>query len=201
MTDLGCAWSINGPELLYARQARLLAARAARSGLPAGRRVRQRPRRGGVRARHAPLAAAGLSGRHGDPSVADRAGESPIQPERCRGRLLRRLLEAFESAVAQGAASTTVGGKMIDYAMAANARRVLALADAHRRRKRRATNDRGTVLGRVDGGPGVDDSRPYHDRGGDRDLRGLSGRLQPAAHRRGATASRLPSAPASRTAR
>ena len=36
-----------------------------------------------------------------------------------------RVLEAFDAAVAEGRASTTVDGKMIDVAMAAAARRVL----------------------------------------------------------------------------
>jgi citrate lyase subunit beta/citryl-CoA lyase len=36
-----------------------------------------------------------------------------------------RVLEAFDAAVADGRASTTVDGKMIDVAMAAAARRVL----------------------------------------------------------------------------
>ncbi|HZE46543.1 MAG TPA: hypothetical protein VE087_06675, partial [Xanthobacteraceae bacterium] len=36
-----------------------------------------------------------------------------------------RVLEAFDKAVAQGSASTTVDGKMIDVAMAQAARRVL----------------------------------------------------------------------------
>lgn len=41
----------------------------------------------------------------------------------------RRLLEAFDAAVAQGSASTTLDGKLVDYAMAATARRVLQWSD------------------------------------------------------------------------
>ncbi|HYW59688.1 MAG TPA: CoA ester lyase, partial [Xanthobacteraceae bacterium] len=41
-----------------------------------------------------------------------------------------RVIEAFEAAVAQGRASTTVDGKMIDVAMAQAARRVLEADEA-----------------------------------------------------------------------
>ena len=38
----------------------------------------------------------------------------------------RRVLEAFDAAVARGSAATTVDGKLVDYAMVATAKRVLA---------------------------------------------------------------------------
>src|SRR5215831_19406669 len=104
-TDLGCAWSIDGPEMLHARSHTLLAARAALS------------RRLGYRGRKL---------------------IHPSQIEPCN-RLYRpsaaeldyyaRVLEAFDQALAQGSASTTVDGRMIDAAMANAARRVLE-ADA-----------------------------------------------------------------------
>jgi citrate lyase beta subunit len=46
----------------------------------------------------------------------------------------RRVLEAFEAAVAEGRATAVVDGRMIDVAMADTARRVLARADAYRAR-------------------------------------------------------------------
>ncbi len=38
----------------------------------------------------------------------------------------RRVIEAFDAAVARGSAAITVDGKLVDYAMAAMAKRVLA---------------------------------------------------------------------------
>ena len=38
----------------------------------------------------------------------------------------KRVLEAFDAAVARGSAATTVDGKLVDYAMAAMAKRVLS---------------------------------------------------------------------------
>ncbi|MBC7778789.1 MAG: CoA ester lyase, partial [Proteobacteria bacterium] len=46
----------------------------------------------------------------------------------------RRVLAAFDEAVARGSAATTIdGGTMIDYAMAETARRVLAWGDSAKR--------------------------------------------------------------------
>ena len=47
----------------------------------------------------------------------------------------RRVLDAFEAAVAEGRATAVVDGRMIDVAMADTARRVLAQADAYRMRR------------------------------------------------------------------
>jgi citrate lyase subunit beta/citryl-CoA lyase len=124
-TDLGCVWSLDGPEMLHARQHVLLAARAAGFDTPLD----------GVFAdvRDAP-------GFERDTDLSRRLGYRgrklihPSQIEACN-RLYRlsaaeldyyaRVLEAFDKAVAQGSASTTVDGKMIDVAMAQAARRVL----------------------------------------------------------------------------
>jgi citrate lyase beta subunit len=42
----------------------------------------------------------------------------------------RRVVEAFDAAVARGSAATTVDGKLVDYAMVGTARRVIAWAAA-----------------------------------------------------------------------
>jgi len=126
MTDLGCQWSSDGPELMHARQHMLLAARAAGVQFP-------------------------LDGAYTD--IRDRAGfESDTALSRrlgYRGRMLihpdqieptnrlysrtpaeidyyTRVVAAFQAAVARGEASTTVDGRMIDEAMAGAARKVLA---------------------------------------------------------------------------
>ncbi len=123
--DLGCTWSADGPEMLHARQHVLVAARAARFDTPLD----------GVFADIRD--AAGFAR---DTELSRRLGYRgrklihPSQIEPCN-RLYRptaaeldyyaRVLEAFEVAVADGRASTTVDGKMIDVAMAAAARQVL----------------------------------------------------------------------------
>jgi citrate lyase subunit beta / citryl-CoA lyase len=125
-TDLGCAWSIDGPELLHARSHTLLAARAARFDTPLD----------GVFAN-----VRDAEGFERDTALSRRLGYRgrklihPSQIEPCN-RLYRpsaaeldyyaRVVEAFDRAVAQGSAATTVDGRMIDLAMANAARRVLA---------------------------------------------------------------------------
>jgi citrate lyase subunit beta/citryl-CoA lyase len=124
-TDLGCAWSIDGPEMLHARSHTLLAARAARFDTPLD----------GVFAD-----VRDADGFERDTALSRRLGYRgrklihPSQIEPCN-RLYRpsaaeldyyaRVLEAFDHAVKQGSASTTVDGRMIDVAMANAARRVL----------------------------------------------------------------------------
>jgi citrate lyase subunit beta/citryl-CoA lyase len=124
-TDLGCAWSIDGPEMMHARSHTLLAARAARFDTPLdGVFANVRDGEGFER----------------DTALSRRLGYRgrklihPAQIEPCN-RLYRpsaaeldyyaRVLEAFDQATAQGSASTTVDGRMIDLAMANAARRVL----------------------------------------------------------------------------
>src|SRR5262249_38462122 len=129
-TDLGCAWSIDGPEMLHTRSHTLLAARAARFDTPLD----------GVFAD-----VHDAEGFERDTLLSRRLGyrgrklihPSQIQP--CN-RLYRptdaeldyyaRVLDAFDKAVAQGSASTTVDGRMIDVAMANAARRTLEAAAA-----------------------------------------------------------------------
>jgi len=129
-TDLGCAWSIDGPEMLHARSHTLLAARAARFDTPLD----------GVFAN-----VRDAEGFERDTALSRRLGYRgrklihPSQIEPCN-RLYRpseaeldyyaRVLEAFDQAMAQGSASTTVDGRMIDVAMANAARRVLDAAAA-----------------------------------------------------------------------
>jgi citrate lyase subunit beta/citryl-CoA lyase len=126
--DLGCTWSLDGPEMLHARQHTLLAARAARIDTPLD----------GVFADVRDAA-----GFERDTDLSRRLGYRgrklihPSQIEPCN-RLYApseaeldyyaRVLDAFEKAVAQGRASTIVDGRMIDLAMANAARRVIEAA-------------------------------------------------------------------------
>lgn len=129
-TDLGCTWSSDGPEMLTARGMTLIAARAARFDTPLD----------GVFADVRDTA-----GFERDTALSRRLGYRgrklihPSQIEPCN-RLYApsqqeldycaRVLEAFETALAQGRAATTVDGKMIDVAMANAARRMIEEATA-----------------------------------------------------------------------
>jgi len=127
-TDLGCDWSVEGTEMLYARSKIVLDARAAGIEYPIE----------GVYA-----ALDDIDGLVADTTLSKRLGykgraiihprhveavnriyaPQPEEIEYCRG-----LLVAFDTALGEGRASVAYRGKMIDYAMAARARRVLALA-------------------------------------------------------------------------
>jgi citrate lyase subunit beta/citryl-CoA lyase len=128
-TDLGAEWSAEGTELLYARSRVLLEGRAAGIAHPLD----------GVFARlddeAALIADTRLSKRLGykgrtviHPKQVEpvRAVYSPTEEELDRWR---RLLAAFDAAIADGRATATFEGAMIDYAMAARARSVLALSE------------------------------------------------------------------------
>jgi citrate lyase subunit beta / citryl-CoA lyase len=128
-TDLACDWSLEGTELLYSRSKVLLDARAA-----------------GIR--H-PLDGVfvdidNIDGLIADTTLSKRLGykgRAIIHPKHVEhvNRIFtpppeevayyRGLLATFEAAVADGRASATYEGKMIDYAMATRARQVLDLAE------------------------------------------------------------------------
>jgi citrate lyase subunit beta / citryl-CoA lyase len=129
-TDLGCTWSIDGPEMMHARCHALMCARAAGIETPLD----------GVFANVRDAA-----GFEQDTALSRRLGYRgrtvihPSQIEPCN-RLYApspaeldyyaRVIAAYDRAVTAGSASTTVDGKMIDEAMAKAARRVLAEAAA-----------------------------------------------------------------------
>ncbi|MGH7902972.1 MAG: HpcH/HpaI aldolase/citrate lyase family protein [Candidatus Dormibacteraceae bacterium] len=128
-TDLGCDWSVEGTEMLYARSKLVLDARAAGVEYPIDGVFVDIDNREGL------IADTTLSKRLGY------KGRAIIHPKHVEDvnrlytpspgevRYYRGLLEAFEIANAGGRASVTYEGKMIDYAMAARARRVVALAE------------------------------------------------------------------------
>ena len=129
-TDLGCVWSIDGPERMHARCHTLMSARAARfesplDGVYANVRDPQ-----GFEQDTALSRRLGYRGRkliHPSQIGPCNRLYAPSQQEL---DYYSRVLEALDKAVAQGSASTTVDGKMIDEAMAKAARRVLDQAAA-----------------------------------------------------------------------
>src|SRR5437763_9897757 len=132
-TDLGCTWSSDGPEMMTARGLALIAARAARFDSPLdGVFADVRDPEGFAR----------------DTALSRRLGYRgrklihPSQIEPCN-RLYApsqkeldyytRVLEVFDKALAQGSASTTGDGKMIDVAVAKSERRVPNEAEARKK--------------------------------------------------------------------
>ncbi len=128
-TDLGYVWTAEGNEVLYIRSRILLAARSA--GVehvldgsyanirdPEGLRVCcEAARKLGYR---------GKSAIHPNQIETINRIFTPTAQEL---EYYRRVIEAFDAAVARGSAATTVDGKLVDYAMAAMAKRVLAWAE------------------------------------------------------------------------
>jgi citrate lyase subunit beta / citryl-CoA lyase len=129
-TDLGCAWSIDGPEMLHARSHTLLAARAARFDTPLDGVFADVRDADGFERDTALSRRLGYRGRKlihpGQIEPCNRL----YQPSAAELDYYARVLEAFDQAVKQGSASTTVDGRMIDVAMANAARRVLDAAAA-----------------------------------------------------------------------
>ncbi|MEA2980656.1 MAG: citrate lyase subunit beta / citryl-CoA lyase [Alphaproteobacteria bacterium] len=129
-TDLGCAWSSDGPEMMTARGLALLHARAARFDTPLDGVFADVRDPQGFEKDTALSRRLGYRGRkliH--PSQIEPCNRLYAPSERELG-YYARVLEAFDKALEQGSASTTVDGKMIDVAMANAARRVLSEAAA-----------------------------------------------------------------------
>jgi citrate lyase subunit beta/citryl-CoA lyase len=127
-TDLGAAWSIDGPELMYARQYALVAARAADLGCPLDGYFANVADADGLTRDTEISRRLGYRGR----IIIDPRQIEPVNriysPTREEIDYHRRVLETLEAAIADGRASVTLDGKMIDYAHAATARAVIAQA-------------------------------------------------------------------------
>jgi citrate lyase subunit beta/citryl-CoA lyase len=134
-TDLGCSWSIEGTELLYARSKVLLDTRAAGShihpldgvfsdlndetGLIADSRLSARLGYIGRTVIH-PKQIAPVKGAYAVPEV--------------EVAYYQKVVVEFAAAEKAGTAAIAVDGKLVDYAMAQRARRVLELAKLDRAR-------------------------------------------------------------------
>ena len=132
-TDLGYTWTPEGNEVLYVRSRVLLAARAAGvehvlDGSYAKFRDTEGLRICCEAARK--LGYRGKSVIH--PSQIETVN-SVFTPTAQELDYYRRVIEAFDAAVARGSAATSVDGKLVDYAMVGMAKRVLAWAQAVKR--------------------------------------------------------------------
>jgi len=128
-TDLGCAWSIEGTELLYARAKVLLDTRAAGSHLiPFDGVFSDLNDEAGLIADSKLSARLGYVGRtviH--PKQIGPVRQAYAVPE-SEVVYYRKVVTEFEAAEKAGSAAITVDGKLVDYAMAQRAKRVLMLA-------------------------------------------------------------------------
>jgi citrate lyase subunit beta/citryl-CoA lyase len=129
-TDLGCAWSIDGPGMMYARQYALVAARAADMSCPLDGYFANVDDPDGLRRDTETSRRLGYRGR----VVIDPRQIDPVNciysPTPDEVAYHQRVLDTLEQAVADGRAAVALDGKMIDYAHAATARAVIAQARA-----------------------------------------------------------------------
>lgn len=126
--DLGSAWSIEGPELLYARSKVLLDARAAGIVNPLDGVFSDLGDEAGLVKDSRLSARLGYVGRpviH--PKQIAPVRQAYAVPEE-EVAYYRQVVTAFEAGERAGTGAVTVSGKMVDYAMYQRARRVLALA-------------------------------------------------------------------------
>jgi citrate lyase subunit beta / citryl-CoA lyase len=128
-TDLGCAWSIEGTELLYARSKVLLDTRAAGGDIyPLDGVFADLNDEAGLLADSRLSARLGYIGR----TVIHPKQIAPVKaayavPE-AEVAYYNKISAEFAAAEKAGVAAIAVDGKLVDYAMAQRARRVLALA-------------------------------------------------------------------------
>ena len=131
-TDLGYTWTPEGDEVLYLRSRVLLAARAAGvehvlDGSYANVRDAQ-----GLRVCCAAARKLGYRGKSVIHPNQIATVNDVFMPTVQELDYYRRVIEAFDAAVARNSAATTVDGKLVDYAMVGMAKRVLAWAQSQR---------------------------------------------------------------------
>ncbi len=133
-TDLGCSWSIEGTELMYARQKLLLDTRAAGSHVhPLDGVFSDLNDEAGLTADTRLSARLGYIGRtiiHPKQIAPVRAAYAVPEAE---AAYYRKVVTEFEAKEKQGVAAITVDGKLVDYAMFQRAKRVLDLANLDQR--------------------------------------------------------------------
>ena len=127
-TDLGYTWTAEGNEVLYIRSRVLLATRAAGvEHVIDGSYANVRDSKG----LEISCEAARKLGYRGKSVIHPNQIETVnriFTPTAREIDYYRRVIEAFDAAVALGSAATTVDGKLVDYAMVGMAKRILAWA-------------------------------------------------------------------------
>lgn len=127
-TDLGCGWSIEGTELMYARSKILLDTRAAGKAWPLDGVFSDLEDEAGLIKDSTLSARLGYVGR----TVIHPKQIAPVRrayavPE-AEVQYYQRVVSEFEAVEKKGIAAITVDGRLVDYAMYQRAKRVLELA-------------------------------------------------------------------------
>jgi citrate lyase subunit beta/citryl-CoA lyase len=132
-TDLGCSWSVEGIELLYARSKVLLDTRAAGKPYPLDGVFSN------LADEDALIKDSRLSARLGyvgrtviHPKQIDPVRRAYAVPE-AEVAYYTKVVKEFEAVEKSGVAAITIDGKLVDYAMFQRAKRVLALAQLDRK--------------------------------------------------------------------
>jgi citrate lyase subunit beta/citryl-CoA lyase len=128
--DLASDWSIDGPELMFSRQYALVAARAADMDCPLDGPFARIDDLDGLKRDTAVSRNLGYRGRIVLGPKQIEAVNRVYSPTAEEVAYHQRVLATLETAIAQGRASVTLDGKMIDYAHAATARAVIDQARA-----------------------------------------------------------------------
>ncbi len=131
-TDLGCSWSIEGTELLYARSKVLLDTRAAGIAWPLDGVYSNLNDEAGLIQDSRLSARLGYVGR----TVIHPRQIAPVRQAytvpAAEVAYYQKVVSEFEAVEKTGTAAITVDGKLVDYAMYQRARRVLELAKLDR---------------------------------------------------------------------
>ena len=140
VADLGCEWTPEGTGLMHARSEVLLAARAAGIQSPMDAVFMNFRDHDALRVECTLARRLGYVGK-----TAIHPGQVPVihevfTPPAGEVERQRRIVAAFDEAVAAGSASISVDGRMVDYAVVRTARTVIARAEAAERASRRTAH-------------------------------------------------------------
>lgn len=128
VADLGCEWTPDGTGLLHARSEVVLAARAAGISEPLDAVFMDFRNDEALRVECRLARRVGYVGKCAIHPRQVAVIHDVFTPDADELAVQRRVLDAFEDAEAQGLASISVDGRMVDYAVAKRARSILARA-------------------------------------------------------------------------
>jgi citrate lyase subunit beta/citryl-CoA lyase len=144
VADLGCEWTPDGTGLLHARSQVLLASRAAGIPHPFEAVFMDFRNLDGLRVECELARRLGYVGKVAIHPAQVAVINDVFTPPPEVVEQHRRVLAAFDEAVAAGSASIAVDGRMVDYAVARVARGVIARAEAAERARQRMASQQPT---------------------------------------------------------
>jgi citrate lyase subunit beta/citryl-CoA lyase len=128
--SLGATWSSEGPEMMFVRQFTLVACRAADFYCPLDGVYSNIRDLDGFKRDTVLSKRLGFRGRTVIHPTQIEAANEIYTPSAAEIDYSRRVIKAFDEALARGTASTTVDGKLVDVAMVKTAQRVLDLVES-----------------------------------------------------------------------